>query len=207
MDAFACPPDCGWCCTHLEREEEPGERAFRDVMRAEGVYSCGHKPRGISLSHPEARAMRDEAQRRGIPVKLHPRTFLLDARRRAAVVLDWHWDHVSCPFYADYKCTAYEVRPLVCRAFPVMLGSPLKLAPQCPKVPVPRAALKGELKARSAIERRDAAFDDAAFRLLASPGFARGLPAAEARRRLQRYRWLAPEEHPACTAPAKSSTS
>lgn len=207
MDAFACPLDCGWCCTHLEREEDPGERDFRDAMRGEGVYSCGHPPRGISLSHDEARAMRDEASRRGLRAKLHPRTFLLDSRRRAAVVLDWHWDHVACPFYADYKCTAYEVRPLVCRAFPVMLGAPLRLAPQCPKTPIPRGALKGELKARKAIELRDAGFDEAAFRLLAAPGFAKGLPAAEARRRLKRYRWLSPEEHPSCAAPARSSTS
>lgn len=195
--AFACPPDCGWCCTHLERVEAEGEREFRDALRDEGVYSCGHPPRGLSLSNAEADAMRAEADARGLRVKLHPRTFLLDSRRRKAVVLDWHWDHVTCPFYADYKCTAYEARPLVCRAFPVMIGAPLTFSPNCPKAPAPRAAVKLELRARKDIERAHAAIDEHAMRLVTSPGFAKGLAPAEAKRRLARYEHVAPEAHPA----------
>lgn len=210
--AFTCPPDCGWCCTHLKREEEPGEAEFRDALRDEGIYSCGHAPRGLSLSPAEADGMRDEAKRRGLRVDLHPRTYLLDARRRAAVVLDWHWDHVSCPFYADYKCTAYDARPLVCRAFPVLLGAPKwTLAPQCPMSEPTLAsgarlgtALRVESAARRGIERAHVRMDEDAARLLAHGGFAKGLAPTEARARLRRYRLLKPEEHPACAARARS---
>jgi Fe-S-cluster containining protein len=161
------------------------------MLRQEGVYHCGDAiTTGLSLTNAEAAALRSDP--RG--ARIHPRTFLLEPRRRVAVVLDWHLPHAECPFYESHRCTVYEKRPLPCRAFPVMLASPLQLAPECPKVPVPRAALRLELRARDAIERAHASLDETAMRLLARGAFARGLTSAEARARLRRYRVATPEE-------------
>jgi hypothetical protein len=89
----------------------------------------------------------------------------------------------------------YHDRPLVCRAFPVMMATPFKLAPSCPQMPVARASLRVEVKARNAVERAHAAMDDAAMRALCAPNtrFAVGLAPAEAARRAGRYRVVALE--------------
>lgn len=203
MSGFACPPDCGHCCTHLEREPEPEERrallAYRAMLRDEGVYGCADAPyTGLSLSNEEAAALRDDPRGRVI----HPRTWLIETRRRLAVVLDWHMPRSSCVFYEDFRCTVYEKRPLVCRAYPVMMGAPKwKLAPACPLTETTVAAgglgslLRVESRARRAIESRTAAFDERAFALLSRPElrFAKGLPRAEAAKRMRRYRVVAPE--------------
>jgi Fe-S-cluster containining protein len=201
--AFACPPDCGHCCTHLERDEIPGDAEFRDALREHGVYHCTDAARvGLSLSNAEAAALRAEAARRKMRVDIHPRTYLLDARRRAAVVLDWHMPYVSCPFYADFKCTAYDVRPLVCRAYPVLGLGKGSLAPECPKMPVPGTQLRSERAARRGIEEAHAKLDELGWLLLDAPGarFAKGLAPREARARAKRYRVVAAEEYASARA-------
>ncbi|MEA3201377.1 MAG: putative zinc- or iron-chelating domain [Thermoplasmata archaeon] len=196
--AFQCPPDCGWCCTHLTRqvprEEARATGAFRAALREMGVYHCRDAvTTGLSLSNAEADALRRRAAERRMRLPLHPRTYLLETRRRLAVVLDWHLSREVCPFYADYQCTVYEDRPLVCRAFPVMVASPMSLAPACPKVPAPASAMRVELRARRAIDRAHASLDETAMRALAGGRFAEGLAPAEAARRLRRYRPVAVE--------------
>lgn len=217
--AFQCPPDCGWCCTHLERTPEPAEAAatedFRAMLRDLGVYHCRDAVTvGLSLSNAEADALRGEAEARGMNIRLHPRTFLLETRRGVAVVLDWHLPHVECPFYADYKCTVYDKRPLVCRAYPVLAPAPAwRLAPECPRSEPTLAAradgslrlgtfLRGENAARHAVERANAQVDEVAWRILETPGarFAKGLDVAEAARRVKAYRAVAPEAFEASPA-------
>lgn len=212
MSGFACPPDCGYCCTHLRRDEAPEQRVarleFQALLRDEGVYHCLDEARvGLSLSNEEAAALRAQADARGLRAKLHPRTYLLDARRRLAVTLDWHLAHEACPFYAGFRCTAYAQRPLVCRAYPVLVADPRRvLAPECPKMPVAGAALRVELRARRSIEERLAALDARALDALAGGRFSRGLPARDAAERLRRYR-VVPLEEWLRAAPARSSTS
>jgi len=205
--SFQCPPDCGWCCTHLTRdvppEEAAGTRQFRAWMRDLGVYHCTDAvTEGLSLSNAEAARFSALAKERGLRVRLHPRTFLLETRRRQVVTLDWHFRHASCPFYADYQCTIHADRPLVCRAFPVLAPGPRwSLAPQCPEVAPTlargslAAALKAESKARRAIEAGHAQVDAAAMRALDLPGarFAKGLAPREAARRARSYRVVALE--------------
>lgn len=193
--AFACPPDCGYCCTHLEREPEAGADEFRAMLREQGVYHCRDATRvGLSLSNAEAAALKAEADRRKMRLELHPRTYLLETRRRLAVVLDWHMPYLSCPFYQSYRCTAYEQRPLVCRAYPVLTIGRGGLAPECPKMPVPTAQLRAERSMRRAIDEAHARVDEAAWRAMEGGRFARGLPVAEAARRLRRYRLMGLEE-------------
>ena len=179
------------------------------MLRGLGVYHCRDRATvGLSLSHEEAAALRRHAEARGVRHALHPRTFLLESRRRLAVVLDWHFPHVACPFYADFRCTVYEDRPLVCRAYPVMAPAPAwKLAPECPRsAPTREAAdagtlrlgtfLRGENRARRAAERANAGLDETAMRILDAPGarFATGLDPAEASRRARAYRQVSPQE-------------
>ena len=210
--SFACPPDCGWCCTHLSRalprEEARAQREFRAALRELGVYHCGDAmTRGLSLSGQEADAMRAAAKERGVRLPLHPRTYLLETRRRLAVVLDWHMPREACPLYQDFRCGAYHARPLVCRAFPVLSPAPRwGLAPECPRAEPTLADaragsvrlgsfLRVEARARREVEARHALLDDAAMRLLDAPGarFAKGLAPAEAARRARAYRKVAPE--------------
>ena len=187
--AFACPSDCGHCCTHLERGPDPAAEAFRAVLREQGVYHCADAARGgLALSNAEAEALRAEAERRGLPVKLHPRTYLLETRRRLVVVVDWHLAHASCPFYADFRCTAYELRPLVCRAYPVLRIGPGGLAPECPKMPLPAAHLRVERTMRRAIDEAHARLDADAWRAMERGRFVKGLDAREAASRARRYR-------------------
>lgn len=208
--AFACPPDCGHCCTHLEREPAPGDDEFRAILRDEGIYHCPDSQRvGLSLSNAEAAVLRAAAKERGMRVDIHPRTYLLETRRRVAVVLAWHMPNVSCAFYADYKCTAYEVRPMQCRAFPVIgLGrGPDVLAPDCPKMPIPLVQLRAERKARDAMERAHAKLDELGWLLLARPDarYVKGLTPREAKKRLDHYRVVAAEEW--ASTPRTSSTT
>lgn len=201
---FSCPPDCGWCCTHLRREPDPAEGEFREALREIGVYHCDdHAGVGLALSHEEAAVLAAEARTRGIDVGLHPRTFLLETRRRLVVPVDWHLPHESCPFYADYACTVYAKRPLVCRAFPVLVGAPKwRLAPQCPLTQPVLASgtrlgsvLRAENAARRALEAAHVHLDALASRLLEAPHlrFATGLASGEASARAARYRIVAPE--------------
>jgi Fe-S-cluster containining protein len=191
--AFACPPDCGWCCTHLHREvpreEAKATAAFRAELGGQGVYHCGDAvTTGLSLSNAEAARFRE------LGAEVHPRTFLLETRRRLVVTLDWHMPRTTCPFYQSYQCTAYDDRPLVCRAFPVMVASPLKLAPECPHMPVAAPQLRAERAWRRAIDRAHATLDDVAQRALAAGRFATGLAPREAAARAERYRAVAVEE-------------
>lgn len=208
---FSCPPDCGRCCSELERSvpraEAAAQREFRSLLREQGVYHCRDpSTRGLSLSSAEAERLRVRAAERGQRIRLHPRTWLLDGRRRIAVVLDWHLAHASCPFYSDFRCTVYADRPLVCRAYPVVgLGG--RLAPECPHVtPEARPALRAEARVRGKLERAHAALDARAWSLLDAPGarFSKGLAPGEANRRLQRYRLVAMEDYSLPAAPTET---
>lgn len=205
---FACPPDCGWCCTHLEREDTPDDDEFRAVLREQGIYHCTDRIGvGLSLSNAEASGLREEAARRGMAIDIHPRTFLLETRRRLVVPLDWHMPYVACPFYLDHKCTAYDLRPLVCRAFPVLGAAPRwHLAPPCPESAPTLARrdsgalrlgtfLRVENAARRAIDRQHALLDDQTMRLTMDGRyrFALGPTAVEASARAGRYRVATPE--------------
>lgn len=194
----------------------PGDADFRALLRDHGIYHCADgMRRGLAVSNAEADTLRAKARETGLRVRLHPRTFLLETRRRVAVVLDWHLPYASCPFLVDYRCTVYDTRPLVCRAFPVMLAPPpgapmrpaLAFAPECPKAPAPIANVRVELRARREIDTAHAALDAAAGEALATKGarFALGLTSREAARRVARYRKTTPEEF--LRARAMSSTS
>jgi Fe-S-cluster containining protein len=191
---FACPPDCGYCCTHLHRDVPTDEAAatddFRAVLREQGVYHCDDAvTTGLSLSNAEAARFRE------LGADIHPRTFLLETKKRLIVTLDWHMPESVCPFYQSYQCTVYDDRPLVCRAYPVMqIGrSTTKLAPECPKMPVPASQLLAERKVRRVIDEAHASLDETALRALSLGEFAMGIDPEDALARASRYRPIAVE--------------
>lgn len=202
-----CPPDCGWCCTHLVKPRSPekarAEAEFLDELRSHGVYRCSDKSdTGLSITNAEAARLVAIAKERGTKADIHPRTFLLETKKRWTVVVDWHLAHASCPFYADFKCTVYEARPLPCRAYPVLAPGPRwGLAPECPRVAdeawgrSPRKAyFADEAAIRRELDLQHAALDDA-FQLTARPGmrFAMGLTRREALATAKRYKTVAAE--------------
>lgn len=177
------------------------------MLREQGVYHCTDATRlGLALSNEEAARLRAIASARGLAAKIHPRTFLLDGRRRAAVVLDWHMPHKACPFYESYRCTVYDARPLVCRAYPVLTLGRGGLAPECPKMPVAKSALRTESAARGAIERAHAKLDETGLAILERGRFTLGLTSQAAHARLRAYRIMTPEEF-LSRAPATRSTN
>lgn len=217
---MSCPPDCGWCCTHLvkprPRAQAEAEAAFVDELRAHGVYRCDDAPdTGLSLTNAEASRLLARAKERRVKADIHPRTFLLDTRRRRTVVVDWHLAHASCPFYEDFRCTVYDDRPLPCRAYPVYgLGPRWILAPECPRVEAEawgRESRKRffavEAEARKALEAQHAALDEAfALTMRDDLRFATGLSRREALARARRYR-IVPMEEVVRRTPATSSTN
>lgn len=213
-----CPPDCGWCCTHLVKPRTPeraaAEADFLDELRAHGVYRCGDKPdTGLSVTNAEAARLLAIAKQRGAKADIHPRTFLLETRKRWTVVVDWHLAHASCPFYADFKCTVYEARPLPCRAYPVFAPGPRwVLAPECPRVEgeawgrSKKAYFEDEARIRRELDLQHASLDDAfALTARADLRFATGLARREALAKAKRYRVVAMEE--IVRTPATSSTN
>jgi len=198
VTGFACPSDCAKCC-RLQPERTPEaaaeERAFIDAMAEMGVYTCEDGPNGLVVSPPEAARLKAVAKSRGLRLKLHPRTFLLDARARRVVVVAWHLAHAPCTFLDGFRCTVYDDRPLVCRAFPVSSPAPWRLAPLCPEGPPARAKQRtglasfpvyfgGEAAARRALDAEDAAREARALALLDDPRarFRAGLSFAAARK-------------------------
>jgi Fe-S-cluster containining protein len=108
--SFSCHR-CGACCTDLrDRNPSPG---FAEP--APGVYRQPGSG-GLRVFTWETDPFPDE--------RLRPRLVAADADREARIVLAHELAADDCPNYdADTSaCTVYEERPLVCRAFPLVLA-------------------------------------------------------------------------------------
>lgn len=106
---FSCHR-CGSCCTGLL--ERGGERGFAEP--APGVYRLPSQG-GLRLFAWEARRF-DEGD-------LEPSLVVADAREDRRVAVSYELRADTCPNFdaEETRCTIYEDRPIVCRAFPLLL--------------------------------------------------------------------------------------
>lgn len=137
--AFSCHR-CGSCCTSLDT-------AWDEAAPTAGALGAGpvHRlptPGGLRVFAWEAEPF--EAER------LDPLLVVPDRADRRLVAAAYELDAATCPrFDAEAgACTIYEERPLVCRAYPLLV---------VPGERGPRAAVSGSCPAR--VELTEAALD------------------------------------------------
>jgi len=128
-ESFACR-HCVRCCTatYSLRDVEEGlqYRSAREKMaRTTGL--CWDAPDDrlcLLLFNDEVKHLQDYAIRHGISFHPVPLLYALDDNTGGAVVLCWTLDHATCPFLTEEtegpRCAVHAVKPLVCRAFPVV---------------------------------------------------------------------------------------
>lgn len=87
------------------------------------------------------------AQERGIQLAFEPSLVVADELTGRLITLVYELGHEACPFLVPGPnpltevCGAYEARPLVCRAFPVMvIGGQVTPSSKCPVSVEPREA-------------------------------------------------------------------
>ncbi len=103
---FSCN-GCGWCCKNF------GDLGWLPVYNWEKEF------------------LETKAKERGISLKFVPVDLILDKRTNSAICFQFGMKNEPCPFLTtDNKCSIYESRPLVCRAYPlaqeVLLRDPPK---------------------------------------------------------------------------------
>lgn len=128
MVKFACQNGepcnrCGKCCHirenfHLEIADDI-EIKKQVYKRLCVLYLYPFNKYTISITHEEAKRLKDIAEKRKIKLAILPKKVIYDASRDEAKVYDWFVDHEICPFLQDKnECTIYEDRPEICRMFP-----------------------------------------------------------------------------------------
>ncbi len=127
-DRFACTM-CGKCCETLqERPGAPEWPAGFDALARQGLYGLATE-RGLQVWSWERRRLAREAAARGVALRVVPSLVLLDdgPPTGRAIALVHELAHMACPLAVpgpvpdSVVCGAYDARPLVCRAFPVVV--------------------------------------------------------------------------------------
>ncbi|HSU72507.1 MAG TPA: YkgJ family cysteine cluster protein [Candidatus Binatia bacterium] len=131
VQEIKCKPcrEAGHCvrtgeCCHIREKltiDEQEERTLKQHVYATSgvVYLYPFARYTISLTHPEAQWMREEAKRRKLTFNVLPKKILFDPKTGIAVVYDWFVDHDVCPFLeGKNNCTIYPNRPQICKDFP-----------------------------------------------------------------------------------------
>jgi|GEM_PF-6879254 len=113
----------GECCRIREEMtiDPSQEKTLKEHVYANSgvIYLYPFSRYTISLTHPEAQWMAQQAKRRGITLKILPKKVLYDPANSIAVVFDWFVDHDVCPFLeGKANCTIYLNRPQICKDFP-----------------------------------------------------------------------------------------
>lgn len=137
-DHFHCHR-CGHCCTHLSDRWDGDRQDGRFQALGDTPIHRVPTPGGLRMFSWEAGPFRDHT--------LHPMLVVPDGQREALVALAYEMEAERCPHYEDEAgCTIYDRRPLVCRAYPLLViqdeaGLSVAVSSPCPAtVPVIGAA-------------------------------------------------------------------
>jgi Fe-S-cluster containining protein len=123
---------CGECC-HI-REKDKGisiedEEKYRQYMFSKFgiVYLARLSDITINVWPEEAEKLKEEAKSRGIKIKILPKRVVYDKSHHELIVLDYYIDHDICPFFdkKDKLCGVYQIRPIICRSYPLLTTSNL----------------------------------------------------------------------------------
>jgi len=155
VTAFACTL-CGKCCLNLEERDAPAWPDSFDTLAPFGLYGLPTRA-GLPVWSWERGRMMDAAERRGVPIAFVPSLVAID--REQVIVLVWELATRACPLHVSriasefpppvrpredgtvVLCGAYEERPAVCRAYPVLIrGTAAAWSAKCPDAFAPDAA-------------------------------------------------------------------
>jgi len=118
---------CGSCC-HI-REKDKGissedEEKYREYMYSKFgiIYLARLSDITINVWPEEAEKLKGEAEFKGIKINIAPKRAVYDKKAHELIILDYFIDHDICPFYnnKDRLCGVYEVRPIICRSYPLL---------------------------------------------------------------------------------------
>lgn len=133
-DHFHCHR-CGHCCTNLTDRWDDGRHADRFQALGQTPIYRVPTPGGLRMFSWEAPPFPAE--------NLVPMLVLLDKQRERPVALAYELQAKRCPRYdEDSGCTIYDQRPMVCKAYPLLVvqgegGPSVAVSEPCPgKVPV-----------------------------------------------------------------------
>lgn len=147
---FSCTL-CGDCCRNLKlRPGAPDWPSGFSPMARMGYYPLATEG-GLQAWSWERHRMLAEAAARGMALRVVPSLVIADDVSGRLVALVYELDHVDCPFLGPgpgpdtLACGAYEARPLVCRAFPVVVsGGMVVPSSKCPVIVQPANAKRDE---------------------------------------------------------------
>jgi len=115
---------CGECCHIRERDKisAEDELKYKEFMKSQfGIfYLATLSDVTINIWPQEAELLRTEAKKRGMNISIRPKRALVTPQDEL-IVMDYFIDHDVCPFFDKEKknCTVYDIRPLICRAYPL----------------------------------------------------------------------------------------
>jgi Fe-S-cluster containining protein len=122
---FVCT-QCGECC-HIREDKGISleeEQAYSTFMyKNYGViYLAALNSITINVWPEEHEALINEAIKRNIDLKMKPKRAVYNVNTKELLIIDYFIDHDICPFF-DKKnklCTVYDIRPLICRSYPLL---------------------------------------------------------------------------------------
>lgn len=118
---------CGECC-HI-REKDKGisiedEEKYRQYMfNMFGIiYLARLSDITINVWPEEAEKLKEEAKLKGIKLNIVPKRVVYDKSHHELIILDYYIDHDVCPFFNHKSklCGVYNVRPIICRSYPLL---------------------------------------------------------------------------------------
>jgi Fe-S-cluster containining protein len=123
---FNCT-QCGECC-HI-REKDKGisiedEEKYRLYMFSKFgiIYLARLSDITINVWPEEAEALKNEAESKGVKLRILPKRAVYDQKHHELLILDYYIDHDICPFFDSKKkmCSVYTARPIICRSYPLI---------------------------------------------------------------------------------------
>ena len=163
MQRFSCS-HCTRCCTSSGSPvEDASFRRARALLasRLGLVWAPGDGSHGVLLFNDEVRELQWQAALQDVAFHPVPLIYCIDDDSGSLVVLAWRFGSVVCPFLDGGRCLAHEVKPLICRSFPLVKapGSQgYEVSTRCPAardVPgVDGSLFPGELEAISRADAR-----------------------------------------------------
>ena len=129
LSKFQCL-HCAQCCTgtgFIKSVKEKRElQTSRDLL-AQRRGLCWNVPDHIlclPLFNDELAVLKERAGEHDIEFRPIPLLYIIDEITNNVVVLCWTMDHIACPFLShddkNPRCIVHDVKPLICRAFPVV---------------------------------------------------------------------------------------
>jgi Fe-S-cluster containining protein len=123
---FNCT-QCGECC-HI-REKNKGissedEDKYRHYMfnKFGIIYLAKLDDITINVWPEEADLLKKEALKRNITIDLIPKRVVYNKKSHELIILDYFINHDVCPFFNETtkQCGVYNVRPIICRSYPLL---------------------------------------------------------------------------------------